>query len=200
MVQDLTGQMVGHYYIIKSIEQGGMATVYRARDIHLQREVAIKVFQSQRDQKRTQELFYRFTREAQVVARLDHPNILLVHDYGEQDNLAYLVMPYLSSGSLKDLLRKRGRLPIPEALHLIFQLLDALQYAHDQGLIHRDIKPGNILFKNDQTPVLADFGLVKEIVTGNTEEMTAIDQFATDRQLPLSNGHIMGTPYYMAPE
>ncbi|GHO99911.1 hypothetical protein KSF_099590 [Reticulibacter mediterranei] len=200
MVQDLTGQMVGHYRIIKPIEQGGMATVYQARDVHLQREVAVKIFQLQKDQKHTQEFFYRFTREAQVVARLDHPNILLVHDYGEQDSLAYLVMPYLAKGSLKNLLKKRGRLPIPEALRLIFQLLDALHYAHGQGLIHRDIKPGNILFKNDQTPVLADFGLVKEIVTGNTEEMTAIGQFAIDRQFPLSNGHIMGTPYYMAPE
>jgi serine/threonine protein kinase len=199
VLHDLTGQMIGHYQIIRPIEQGGMATVYLARDIHLQRQVAIKVFQFVKNEGRADEYFYRFTREAQVVARLDHPNIVLVHDYGEQDNLAYLVMPYFAQGSLKQLLSQRARLPIPEALHFIFQLLDALQYAHERGLIHRDIKPGNILFKNDQTAVLADFGLVKEMVTGSTGEVTAIG-LSGKQQHPLTDGAIMGTPYYMATE
>lgn len=200
MGQDLIGQTVGHYRIIRSIEQGGMATVFLAGDIHLRREVAIKVFQPQGDQRRSNEVFRRFIREAQVVARLDHPNILLIHDYGEQGNLAYLVMPYLAKGSLKNLLRQRGLLPIEEALHLIYQLLDALQYAHDRGFIHRDIKPGNILFKNDQIPVLADFGLVKEIVANNMDQADAISRLATNPQSPYSNERIRGTPSYMAPE
>jgi len=199
VVQNLIGETLGHYRIIKPIEQGGMASVFLGRDIHLQREVAIKVFQPQKDQERTSEFFRRFTREAQIVARLDHPNILQVYDYGEQDGLAYLVMPYMTNGSLKHLLAARGHLPIPEALHLIFQLLDALQYAHDQGLIHRDIKPGNILFKNSQIPVLADFGLVKEIATGETLDMDD-DAPTAGRQPTLSSSFVMGTPYYMAPE
>lgn len=199
MLHDLTGQMIGHYQIMRPIEQGGMATVYLARDIHLQRQVAIKVFQFAQDQERTQEFFYRFTREAQVVARLDHPNIVLVHDYGEQDNLAYLIMPYFAQGSLKQWLQARGRLPIADALRFSAQLLNALQYAHDRGLIHRDIKPGNILFKDDQTAVLADFGLVKETVAGNTDEIMAINAQGTHQPV-LTNGAVMGTPYYMAPE
>lgn len=200
MVQHLIGETLGHYHILQSIEQGGMASVFLARDIHLQREVAIKVFLPQKDQGRTSEFFRRFTREAQIVARLDHSNILQVYDYGEQDGLAYLVMPYLADGSLKHLLAARGHLPVPEALHLIFQLLDALQYAHDQGLIHRDIKPGNILFKKSQTPVLADFGLVKEIAAGETLDTDTNDKPPDGRQLSNSSSFVMGTPYYMAPE
>jgi serine/threonine protein kinase len=200
VVQRLIGEMLGHYRILQSIEQGGMASVFLARDIHLQREVAIKVFQPQKDQQRTSEFFRRFTREAQIVARLDHSNILQVYDYGEQEGLAYLVMPYLANGSLKHLLAARGPLPVPDALHLIYQLLDALQYAHDQGLIHRDIKPGNILFKNSQTPVLADFGLVKEIATGETLDTDTNDIPPAGRPPSLSSSFVMGTPYYMAPE
>jgi serine/threonine protein kinase len=198
VIQKLIGERLGHYRILRPIEQGGMASVFLARDIHLQREVAIKVFLPQKDQERTSAFFRRFTREAQIVARLDHPNILQVYDYGEQDGLAYLVMPYLAEGSLKHLLKARGRLPLSEALQIISQLLEALQYAHDQGLIHRDIKPGNILFKNNHVPVLADFGLVKEIATS---EVPGIDNGPTAGRLPtLSSSLVMGTPYYMAPE
>src|SRR5947209_2351286 len=174
-----------------------MAAVFRATDIHLQREVAIKIFQPENDESATRAFFRRFLREAQVVAHLDHPNILLVHDYGEQDGLAYLVMPYLPMGSLKHLLQRRRVLPVGEALDLIVQILDALQYAHDRGLIHRDIKPGNILFKSERTPMLADFGLVKETVA---HDETGPGSTSIHHQHSLSNGPIMGTPDYMAPE
>ncbi|HLZ63671.1 MAG TPA: WD40 repeat domain-containing serine/threonine protein kinase, partial [Ktedonosporobacter sp.] len=199
MIQNLIGEALGHYRILQSIEQGGMASVFLARDIHIQREVAIKVFQPQQDQERTSAFLHRFTREAQIVGRLDHPNILQVYDYGEQDGLAYLVMPYLANGSLKRLLAERGRVPVPGALQIISQLLEALQYAHEQGLIHRDIKPGNILFKNNYTPVLADFGLVKEIATGEAF-IDGDDGPIAGRQPTLSSSLIMGTPYYIAPE
>ncbi len=105
--------------------------------------------------------FRRFAREARVLARLDHPNILPVYDYGEQYELTYLVMPYMAKGSLKDLLQVRHVFATTDALLLTAQILHALQYAHGRGLIHRDIKPENILFKGDGTAVLSDFGLVK---------------------------------------
>lgn len=197
MAQEIVGQLLGHYRITRTIERGGMAAVFRATDIHLQREVAVKIFQPGNDEATTGAFFRRFLREAQVVARLDHPNILLVHDYGEQNGLAYLVMPFLSMGSLKHMLQRRRVLPIGESLDLVMQILDALQYAHDRGLIHRDIKPGNILFKTERTPVLADFGLVKEIVA---PDETGIGSTSIQSHHSLSNGPIMGTPDYMAPE
>ena len=197
MARDIVGQMLGHYRITEQIERGGMATVYRATDIHLQREVAIKIFQITDDERTTKSFSQRFLREAQVVASLDHPNILLVHDYGEEHGLAYLVMPYLAQGSLKQILQKRRVLPILEALDLFMPVLDALQYSHDHSLIHRDIKPGNILFKSERTLVLADFGLVKEFLANDEvwpEGGTA------RKQSSLSNGLLIGTPQYMAPE
>ncbi len=197
MVQEIVGQMLGHYRITQPIERGGMAAVFKATDIHLQREVAIKVFQITDDENITKSFLQRFLREAQVVASLDHPNILLVHDYGEQNGLAYLVMPYLALGSLKQMLQRRRVLPVLEALDLLMPVLDALQYAHDRGLIHRDIKPGNILFKTERTLMLADFGLVKEIVA-NDDVWT--EGIAAKKQASLSNGLIVGTPQYMAPE
>lgn len=201
MLQDLPGQSLGHYRIIRSIEQGGMASVFLAHDFHLQRDVAVKVFQPQQNQEHNHDFFRRFTREAQTVAHLDHPNILLVYDYGEQDKMAYLVMPYLALGSLKQKLKERFSLPVSEALPLIAQLLEALQYAHDQGLIHRDIKPGNILFKNEHVPLLADFGLVKKMATADAGEVTVIGSLNRERQPSLlTSGLMMGTPYYMAPE
>jgi serine/threonine protein kinase len=114
----MIGQVLGHYRITHPIERGGMATVYRATDIHLQREVAIKIFQIANDEITTKSFFQRFLREAQVVASLDHPNILLVHDYGEENGLAYLVMPYLAQGSLKQMLQRRRVVPVLEALDL----------------------------------------------------------------------------------
>lgn len=193
----MIGQVLGHYRITHPIERGGMATVYRATDIHLQREVAIKIFQIANDEITTKSFFQRFLREAQVVASLDHPNILLVHDYGEENGLAYLVMPYLAQGSLKQMLQRRRVVPVLEALDLLIPVLDALQYAHDQRLIHRDIKPGNILFKTERTLVLADFGLVKEILVNDE---TWHEGGAATKQSSLSNGLIVGTPQYMAPE
>ena len=190
----MLGTMLGHYRLLSELGRGGTATVYLAEDIHLQRQVAIKVFQSELRAENAAEFLAHFTREARVLARLDHPHILPVYEYGEQDTCAYLVMPYMPGGSLKEYLQKhQGLLPLEQTLAFIHQILNALEYAHQQGLIHRDIKPGNILFKNAETLMLSDFGLVKIVEhTGDkplTQDVTHTDSFA-----------IKGTPDYMAPE
>ena len=188
---DLVGQELGHYRIKRQIGLGGMATVFLAEDIHLGREVALKVFWPRPGE--TRDFLRRFAREARVLAQLDHPHILPVYDYGERDELAYLVTPYMSGGTLKQLLRERRALPPSEAIQLISQVLPALQYAHDRNLIHRDIKPGNLLFKADGSLVLADFGLVK-VVEGAGSEGTPLQTLSD------TGKSITGTPEYMAPE
>ncbi len=189
--EEMVGQTLGHYRILRTLGFGGSAIVLLAEDTYLQREVALKVFQPQEGE--TQDFLRRFSREARVLARLDHPHILPIYDSGEQDGLAYLVMPYVPGGSLRDRLLKQPRLPLPEVVSLMSQALQALQYAHERGLIHRDIKPGNMLFKADGTLLLSDFGLVKilpdvnnPLLQANTDSMTLHS--------------IAGTPDYMAPE
>jgi serine/threonine protein kinase len=187
--QDLVGQSLGHYRIKRQVGYGAMATVFLAQDIHLGREVTLKVFWPRLGD--TQNFLRRFAREARVLAQMDHPNILPVYDYGEQGDLAYLVTPYMSGGTLKDVLSERKALPPSEATQLVAQVLPALQYAHDRGLIHRDIKPGNLLFKGDGSLVLADFGLVKVVEEAGQEQ---------EQTLSETGQSIAGTPEYMAPE
>ncbi|GHO75999.1 hypothetical protein KSD_37700 [Ktedonobacter sp. SOSP1-85] len=190
----MLGTILGHYRLLSELGRGGTATVYLAEDIHLQRQVAVKVFQPELQAANRAEFLAHFTREARVLARLDHPHILPVYEYGEQDICAYLVMPYMPGGSLKEYLQKhQGQLPLEQTLAFIHQVLNALEYAHQQGLIHRDIKPGNILFKNEKTLMLSDFGLVK-IVEHTTNKPLAQDVTHTN------SFTIKGTPDYMAPE
>ena len=189
----LIGQKLEHYRILRQIGYGGMATVFLAEDTKLERQVAVKVFWPRPGE--TRDFLRRFAREARVLAQLNHPNILPVYDYGEMDklanldNLAYLVTPYMAGGTLRDMLKARKVLPPVEALRLAAPILNALQYAHERGLIHRDIKPGNMLFKDDGSLLLADFGLVKVTGAGGPMEMT--DHTGTA---------ITGTPEYMSPE
>ncbi|HEX4715667.1 MAG TPA: serine/threonine-protein kinase, partial [Ktedonobacteraceae bacterium] len=194
----LVGQLVGHYRILRPLASGGMATVYQAEDIHLQRQVAMKVF---RPEPGETSLFLRhFAREAQVLANLDHPRILLVHDYGEQEGFAYLVMPLMTQGSLKDRLQSHRSLSVPEVLWLAEQIIDALQYAHEHGLVHRDIKPANLLFKSDGTLLLSDFGLVKILSAANEQAVNIPALVSKAKALDTSSLAFAGTPAYMAPE
>ncbi|HXZ06296.1 MAG TPA: protein kinase, partial [Ktedonobacteraceae bacterium] len=189
--EDMVGIVLGHYRIIRQVGYGGMSTVFLAQDINLGRDVAVKVFWPRPGE--TKDFLRRFSREARVLAQLDHPNILPVYDYGEQDGQAYLVMPYMSGGSLKDMLKIRHVLPPDEAIHLTTEMLNALQYAHERGLIHRDIKPGNMLFKSDGKLMLCDFGLVK-VISSETENKSP---FKTASE---TGPAITGTPEYMPPE
>ena len=188
--ESLVGQVLGHYRIIKQIGYGGMATVFLAEDVNLGREVAVKVFWPRPGE--TRDFVKRFEREARVLAKLDHPSILPVFDYGEQDGFAYLITPYMPGGSLKEVLQKRKVIPPVETLQMAAPLLNALQYASERGLVHRDIKPGNILFKADGRPVLADFGLVKVF--------TPEGEIPTMHNATETGPAVTGTPEYMSPE
>ncbi|MBE3562046.1 MAG: serine/threonine protein kinase, partial [Ktedonobacteraceae bacterium] len=191
-LDELGGRVLGHYRLKRPLGYGGSAAVFLADDIHLQRAVALKIFLPRAEE--TSDFMRRFAREARVLAQLDHPHILPVYDYGEQDDLAYLVMPYMAGGSLRDRLREQKAFSPTEAVALADQMLDALQYAHAHGLIHRDIKPGNMLFKANGSLVLSDFGLVKVLPSQ--------EKFAATGEETISVTHhaITGTPDYMAPE
>lgn len=195
---DLVGHIVGHYRILEPLASGGMAIVYQAEDVHLYRRVALKVFRPEAGE--TSTFLRHFAREAQVLANLDHPHILLVHDYGEQEGLAYLVMPLMTHGSLQDRLLSRRPFSVAEVLKLAEQILETLQYAHERGLVHRDIKPANLLFKSDGTLLLADFGLVKILAAANEQAPDHPALVPTATALDLSSLAFVGTPAYMAPE
>jgi len=172
-----------------------MGVVYLAQQARPRRTVAVKVLMPGMvfEQKSRSEFLARFRREADAVAALDHVNIMPIYAYGEQEDLAYLVMPYVTGGTLRQLLEQRGTLPLHEAIPIIEQAASALDCAHTQGIIHRDLKPGNILFHADGRVLLADFGLAK--VLKDVQEQDNLGQTALT-----SAGTIIGTPEYLSPE
>ncbi len=183
---DLTGQSLGRYHILEQLGEGGMATVYKAYDTRLERDVAVKVIRRGAfppDQ--LERILKRFEREAKALGRLTHPNIVPVIDYGEHEGSPYLVMPYLPGGTLKQRLGKPK--PWKKAVKLLIPVAEALEYAHSQGIVHRDIKPANILLMEQEQPMLTDFGIAKllEAEEGNTLTATGVG---------------IGTPEYMSPE
>lgn len=180
---NLIGQRLGQYDIIAPLGEGGMATVYRARQESMRREVAVKVIGS--GLANNPEFIRRFQREAQTVARLSSVNILKVFDYGRQDDVVYLVMELLLGGSLSDLLQRGNRLPADQVSKILDQMAAALDYAHREGIVHRDLKPQNVLFDKPGNVILADFGIAKLLT--ETTELT-------------QNGTVLGTPAYMSPE
>lgn len=161
-----------------------MATVYLGYHESLERPVAIKVMPAAISGAAA---LRRLRQEAVTVARLRHPHILGVYDYGVHRGLAYLVTDLVDGGNLQDLLdgRREAPLPLDRVIAILEPIAAALDHAHDQGVLHRDVKPGNILLRRDGTPVLADFGLVK-VLAGSED--------------PTESGVVMGTPAYMAPE
>lgn len=177
---------IGRYVIEREIGRGGMAIVYQAYDPHLDRPVAIKLIRKDAftgDQLKT--LPERFRREARALAKLDHPNIVKVMDYGEHDGDTYLVMEFVKGRTLKDV---RKPLRVETAVRLLRPIAEALDYVHDQGILHRDVKPSNLMITPKEKVMLTDFGIAKWLENEN-------DQFTLT-----GTGIGIGTPEYMAPE
>ncbi len=182
----LIGHYLGRYHILEQLGEGGMAIVYKASDTRLERDVAVKVIRTENILPSALERsLKRFEREAKALARLTHPNIVKVMDYGEYEGKPYLVMEYLPGGTLKQKLGK----PIPwnEAISILLPIAKALDFAHRQNMIHRDVKPSNILITAGGEPVLTDFGIAKIIDDEATVDLTGTSA-------------AVGTPEYMAPE
>ena len=185
-MEEMIGEVVGRYRIEAHIGEGGMAAVYRAYDERLDRQVAIKFIRfSGSTESISSETLKRFEREARALAKLSHPNIVKVYDYGEHNGYPYLVMEYLMGGTL----RQRTGYPMNyrEAAKLLLPIARALDYAHRQGVIHRDVKPSNILLTESGEPMLSDFGIAKLIYNKETISLTG-------------EGVSVGTPEYIAPE
>jgi serine/threonine protein kinase len=181
-MDNVIGQKFGPYEVTGIIGEGGMAVVYKGYQQSLNRYVAIKVLRA--ELARDQEFVERFRREALAVADLSHPNILHVYDAGYAHGVYYIVMSHVDGGSLKDLIT-RGPVEMEHAIAMAAQVADALHHAHQRGIVHRDVKPSNILISRDGRPLLTDFGIAKALheTTGLTRTGTSI-----------------GTPEYMAPE
>jgi len=172
----------GNYRIEKELGQGGMGTVYLAKDTGLNRNVALKILRA--DLSHDPEFSRKFLEEVEVTASLAHPNIIRVFTLGEHEGRLYLVMEHLDQPSLEERLNRLGKLSEPEVLEIGLGIASALQFANEEtGLIHRDIKPGNILFGRGDIPKLADFGLA-----------------AGARSALGQQDEIWGTPYYVSPE
>ena len=182
-MDDMIGKQLGNYQIVGELGRGGMAVVYRAFQPSLNRYVAIKVLPPHLGLDR--EFVERFQREALASAKLRHPNIVVIHDVGHQQGIYFIVMELLEGRTLKQIIEQEGALSIERAHRIAEQVAAALDYAHQQGLVHRDVKPANIFIgKNDHT-TLTDFGIAKA---------------ASEAQQLTRTGMLMGTPEYMSPE
>lgn len=170
--------------IHRLVGQGGMGAVYEASQPALDRKIALKIMRPQ-FAVRT-DFTERFHREARALAKLNHPNIVSIYDFGDSDGLCYFLMEYVEGCNLKQLMRK-GRLETSQSLAIVSQICQALQFAHDHGIVHRDIKTDNVLINEKGEVKIVDFGLAKLAFQNRPTHLTQVDQ-------------VMGTPNYMAPE
>src|SRR5215469_145677 len=189
---DLIGKTLGTCTLERLVGQGGMGAVYLARQSRPSRYVAVKVLLPRISMSSAvyQAFLARFQREADLIARLEHMNIMPIYEYGEQKGITYLVMPYLPGGNLRNVLAEHGALSLQVTLSYIEQAASALDYAHAHGVIHRDIKPSNFLLHPDGRLILADFGIARMMNDGSSTSGATLT----------SPGMLLGTPEYMAPE
>ena len=183
-LERLKHALADRYAIEEEIGAGGMATVYLAEDLKHHRKVAVKVLRPELAATLGPE---RFLREVEVAAQLHHPHILPLYDSGEADGFLYYVMPYEQGQSLREKLVREGELPVTEAARILRDVVDALSHAHEQGVVHRDIKPDNVMLSGRHA-LVTDFGVAKAISE------------ATGREKLTTAGVALGTPSYMAPE
>lgn len=182
MTDDLIGKKIGGYEILELIGRGGMASVYRAHQVSMNRTVAIKMLPNQYLNDDT--YMQRFHREVKIVAQLEHRNIVPVHDYGEENEQPYIVMRYMAGGSIDDLL-ENGAMDLDQIVKLLDQIAPALDYAHSKNVLHRDLKPSNVLMDDNGGAYLTDFGIAR--ILG-------------DPVSSITTQGVVGTPSYMSPE
>jgi serine/threonine protein kinase len=178
---ELVGRAIGQYKIIRELGRGGMATVYLAKQINMNRQVAIKVLP--REFLHDPQFIERFKREVQLIAELEHPHILPVYDFGEHDRIPFIVMRFLGGGSLLDMLNQ-GLPPLADLQKPFWQVCSALDFAHAEGIIHRDLKPSNIMLDERGNAYLSDFGIAQIMQDAGR----------------LTGSAVIGTPAYMSPE
>jgi serine/threonine-protein kinase len=178
----MIGEILGNYRILKKLGEGGMGTVYLARDLSLEREVAIKIISP--ELARNPRLMARFRVEAIAQAKLNHSNITVIHSFDQEKDNYYIVMEFVDGNTLKHVIKEKGKMPLPQAMNIFSQILKAIAYAHSRGVVHRDIKPSNILLTKDQRAKIGDFGIAKvEGIEGLTKM-----------------GTTLGSPLYSSPE
>ncbi|MCX7624725.1 MAG: tetratricopeptide repeat protein [Candidatus Sumerlaeaceae bacterium] len=182
LITQLSDRARSRYELVEELGRGAMGIVYRARDNELDEFVALKILPENLSQ--NPEAVQRFRAEARAARRLAHPNIVRIHDIGEEKGRKYISMEFVKGTDLKRVLRQKGKLSIAEATSIVLSICEALEYAHKHGIVHRDIKPPNIMITDDGTPKLSDFGIAKALeFTGETR-----------------TGAVIGTPLYMSPE
>src|SRR6202521_3366395 len=198
-----SGTKLGPYEIQSPLGAGGMGEVYRARDVRLDRTVAVKVLASHLSS--SPELKQRMEREARAISSLNHPHICHLYDIGNQDGIDFLVMEFLEGETLADRLR-RGNIPLPEMLRVAIEIAEALEVAHRAGIVHRDLKPGNVMLTKSGAKLM-DFGLAKPFgmspaASGAAPAFTAVATMTgLSPASPLTTaGSIVGTIQYMSPE
>ena len=176
-------RIAGRYTIEELVGSGGMSSVYRAHDEQLERDVALKVLHS--SYLEDEDAVERFRREARSVAQLSHPNVVTIIDRGEEDGHQFIVFEYVPGNTLKDYLARRGPLAPGEALSLAVEIGKGLAYAHRHGIVHRDVKPQNVVINGDGLPKVTDFGIARSVDVEKGVTQT---------------GTVVGTSDYIAPE
>jgi eukaryotic-like serine/threonine-protein kinase len=190
--QHLIGQIIGSYILEKLLGYGGSSAVFLAQNRLTNEKVAVKVFlpRSTMDKQAHKNFYKRFLREAEATSELDHPNILSIYSYGQHDGLPYIVMSYMSGGTLSEYVTRHGHLPLSQAEQYLEQIASALDYAHENGRVHCDVKPANILLESQEHVVLSDFGIV-QLIQPNGQNVEPLSK---------SPEILMGTPDYISPE
>ena len=190
--QHLIGQVIGSYILEKLLGYGGSSAVFLAQNRLTNEKVAVKVFlpRSTMDKQAQKNFYQRFLREAEATSELDHPNILSIYSYGQHNGLPYIVMSYMSGGTLSEYITRHGPLPLSQAEQYLEQIASALDYAHENGRVHCDVKPANILLESLDHVVLSDFGIVQLIQPNGQNAEPSMKSPDT----------LMGTPDYISPE